>query len=496
MMNDANRSLARVIRRASIALIAVVAISAPRVVRGDSKIVLESFTGGKTEDNGKKLAPLLEALADRGFIGGYDALGRTFEARASRVAIDKGLPADLAAQVEAGHRAWLSGRFEDAIKLLVPLLDNAHANSGAFAKRPDDRMLLFKALVALALAQSRTGDPPAMRQTFGELVRSFPSDSLPRAIYGGDAAELYDKTRKELSTGPRGKLVVRSSFDGAIFFVNEKYAAAGTLTLDNLLPGEYRVFAQLGRDLSRTHRVLVRPNETTTVAIDAAFDLAVQVSPTWTGLAYSSAADRERYETAHAAEFANAVDAEAVAIVGIDIVRGKPAVIGALINRRTSSEMRRASVALDPPPADSRLKALAQFLAGDNLRPEGVEVLSISERPIAAPGSGPGRRDVPTEPVRTASPWRWVTGGIAAAALGSGIALLVLDGRCRDTPPPGRVCENVYQLAAPGYGLVGVGAAAAAVTVYLFLRQPSAPARRAFVSPTPGGAMVGLAVRF
>ena len=37
----------------------------------DHKIVLESFTGGRTQAATDQLAPLLEALKDRGFLGGY-----------------------------------------------------------------------------------------------------------------------------------------------------------------------------------------------------------------------------------------------------------------------------------------------------------------------------------------------------------------------------------------------------------------------------------------
>ena len=473
--------------------LAVLLLAVPAAA--DSKIVLESFTGGKTDEAARLIAPLLEALANRGFLGGYEALGRTFEGRVSRPAIQRGLPADFAAQVEAGHRAWIGGKFEEAVKILAPVADAAFANSGAFAKNQDARELLFKALVALALAHQRMGDPAAMRQTFEEVLRCFPNTAPQRATYGAEAVEAFEKVKREHAARGRGKLVVRTSVDSAVIYINEKIEAAGTATRENLLPGEYRVFAQLGKHLSRTHRVTVRANETATVTIDADFDLALQTTPTWTGFAFSTSTDRERSEVAHAAQFGNALGADAVAVVGIDQVRGRPAIVGVLVNRISSTEIRRASVSLEPAPSAERLKALAEFLAGANLNPEGIDVLVSNEQPVVPrgnAGSGGSRIDPPP---RGSGGWKFVAGGLGLAALGTGAVLLVLDGNCRTEAASGMLCDDVWATATPGYVALGGGAALTALSVYMFVKR-SDSSRTAFITPRGDGVLAGITGRW
>jgi len=483
--------------RLVVSIVVILVLQRPSAA-GD-KIVLESYTGGKLDQGGRLMSPLLDELARRGFLAGYDVVGRKFESRVSRPAlVGRGLPADFVAQVDAGHKAWIAGKFDEAVKILGPLVDTAHANTGAFAQSQALRDGMLKALIALALSQQRMGDPSATRQTFGEILRSFPGTVLSRATYGPDAVGSLEQARKELGASGRGKLVVRASTDSAVIYINEHIEAAGSSTKDDLVPGEYRVFAQLGKQLSRCHHVVVKANETTVVTIDAGFDLAVQTSATWTGLSYTNASDRERTEATHAAAFGNALDAGAVAVIGIDHVRGKPAIVGVLVNLN-GGEIRRASVMLDPDPSVDRMRGLAEFLAGENLTPEGVDVLVANEHPkLPAVGEGPvGVREGP-EPRRTGMwpGWKFVTGGAALVTLGVGGGLLAWNGKCRDQPPAGMPCGDVYNTSGPGWATVGAGAALTAVTVYLFLRKGSSPSRSAYVVPATGGAMAGFAGRF
>ena len=474
-----------------IACVALVLVSAARATAGD-KIVLESFTGGKTDEATRVLSPLLDALSDRAFVNGYEMVGRKFESRVSRPAVtDRGLPGDFRARLESGHRAWILGMFDAAVDILTKVVDDAHANPGAFADHQDGREQFAKGMIALALSQQRRGDHAAMRDTFAELLRSFPAIELSRAIYGPDAVNAFEQARKELGAAGRGKLVVRSNLASAVVFINEKNEGGGTIAKDNLLPGVYRVFVRLETNqLSRSHAVVVRTNETAIVTIDPEFDIAVQTSPTWTGLAFATAADRERSEIAYAAKFGRELDAAAVAVVGIDQVRGHPAIVGLLVNRISGSEIRRASVPLDPAPSVDRMRALAEFLAGENLKPEGIEVSFAAEpaheQEIRQPGA-------PTRS-RSWAGWKYVLGGSAIAAAGASVALLAIDGACRDDQRAGMQCLRLYQTATPGYVVLGSGAVLAAITVYLFVR--SGRVTTAYVTPTSGGAMAGLGMRF
>ena len=452
----------------------------------------------------RQLAPLLEALKDRGFVGGYEELGKSFERRVSRAAIGRGVPDDYAAQVDAGHRAWISGKFEEAVKLLTPLVELAHSNSGAFAtaKHQDTRDAVSKAMIALALSYQRLNNNEATQQVFAELIRSFPKLSLSRATHGADAVATFDAIRKKLTDGPRGKLIVRSNVDSALIFINEEAQPAGPVNKE-LLPGEYRVFAQIpGKQLqlSRAHRVTVKASETTTTAIDLAFDAAVQTSATWTGLGYTSAGEREKSEILHAARFGKSVSASDVAVVGIDQIRGKPAIVGIVVDHERGTELRRASVALDPEPSTDRLKALAQFLAGENLMPDGIDVI-VSAGRRAGGGGGNGGSQGPVDKAPSSGTWggwKWMTGGLALATLGVGGYLLSLDGGCQTPPPAGTPCTDLYVTSTPAYLTLGGGVALAGVAIYLFVRGAgSKPSQSAsYVLPARGGAMAGWAIRF
>src|SRR5690349_608509 len=160
-------------------------------------IALESYTGDRPADAPRLLGPILDELAARGFQAG-DTLSRSYEAGVSRAATTPGgLPADFAGEVDRGFKLWVTGKFDDALKVLGPLVETAHANTGAFAKDQTLREPLLKALIGVALSQQRNGDPSAMRATFAEIIRSFPDAQLSRGTYGPEAADAFEQVRRD-----------------------------------------------------------------------------------------------------------------------------------------------------------------------------------------------------------------------------------------------------------------------------------------------------------
>lgn len=443
-------------------------------------IVLESYTGDHPADATRLLTPILEELAGKGFDAG-DGVARAFESKHSRAAASSGLPADFAAQVDRGFKAWVAGKFDEAIKVLVPLVANAHANTGAFAKDPSLREPMLKALIALALAQQRIGDETEMRSTFNEILRAFPDTQLARATYGPDAQQAFEQVRRETLASPRGKLSIKVSDEAGIVFIDEAYRASGSTTAE-LLPGEYRVLVMLNKEPSRNHRVTVRANAETTIEIDAKFDQAVRTVG-FTGLMFATQADRDAHEAAFASQFARVTNADKLAIVGIDQVRGRPAVVGALVSLQTGRELRRASIPIEPDPSTDRLHALARFLAGDDPEP-GLDVQVAGAEKTAESGA----RDEHATP--RWGGWRWLTGGVAIGALATGAVLVGLDGRCPSTPPPGQQCNDVYATGTPGYIALAGGAVMAGISIYLFATHEKS--RAPYVAPTQGGAVAGI----
>jgi len=453
-------------------------------------IVLESYTGDRPADASRLLAPVLEELSRRDYDAG-DSVARLFEAQSSKAAVTaSGLPGDFSAQVDRGFADWVGGRFTEATKILVPLVEAAKANSGAIAKDPSLRDPYLKALIALALAYQRIGDLSAMRSTFEELVRSFPDAQVSRATYGPDAAKAFEQARSDLHAMGRGKLTVKCD-DTAVVFVNETYRAAGSTTLE-LPPGEYRVVVMMNKQPSRNHRVIVRANAESTVEIDAKLDQAIHTSG-YTGLRFANEADREDHEAPFAQQFAKMVGASAVAVVGIDTVRGRSAVVGSLVSLQTGKEIRRASIPVEPDPSTDKLRSLARFLAGDDPAP-GLEVQfsgAVTDKP-----DGDGHEDNGETPSGGGGGrwggWRFITAGLGVAGLGTGIVLVALDGKCPTEPPAGQQCNDFYNTATPGYIAIAGGAVFTGLSIYLFATHKSAPV----FAPTQGGATVGFATRW
>jgi hypothetical protein len=330
-----------------------------------------------------------------------------------------------------------------------------------------------------------------------QLVQSFPDEKVSRSEYGAKAFTMWDTVHKKVGAATAKLTVKLSDMQGGIY-VNQRGAGIGTDVDVALAAGEYRVFAKLSsQQLSRSHRIVMRANEPNTASIFGAFDLAVRTTQPWTGLGFTDQADRENNEGTYARLFARALGAPGVVIVGIGMVRGKPAVIGALINMTNGNDIRRASVALDATP--SQLKGLAAYIDSGQ-EAEGVTVLPTETARRADPKQQVRvDGDVHDQPAAGGSGgawggWKYVTGTAAVAGLATGAVLLAYDGKCTTDVDP---CPEQYNYAAPGWIAVGGGAALAAVTVYLFVKaRPSSPARSAFVVPARGGAMAGYTASF
>lgn len=475
-------------------LIAIMVLSS--TTASANGVVLESYTGERPADAPRLLAPVLEELAKRKYDTG-DTVARSYDSQVSRAAqTAKGMPADFAAQIDTGFRAWVSGRFDDAIKILVPLVETAHANSGEIAKNPALRDPLLKGLIALGIAYQRIGDLGQMRATFAEVIRAYPEALVSRGTYGADAAGAFEQVKKDTVASGKGKLTIKLADDTAVVFIDEAYRAVGSATVD-LYPGEYRVVAMLDKQPSRNHIVTVRASAETTVEIDAKLDQAVRTVG-FTGLSFATPEARDEHEAHYAAKFATSIGANAVAVVGIDKVRGKSAVVGTLVSLQSGREIRRASIPVEPDPSTERLRALARFLGGEEPAP-GLDVKFSSEEEATSTvhAKRDDREERPETPGTSGGRWggwRWVTAGLAVAGLVGGGYATYLDGRCNGEPPVGMACRDLYATQPYGYLGLGAGAVFAGISIYLFATQDSGGA---YVAPASnGGAVAGYSLRW
>ena len=409
------------------------------------------------------------------------------------------MPGDFGAQADNGFKMFLQGKFGESIGLLGPLVENAHANSGAFAKDTALREHMRKALIALALAQSRSGDLSAMRATFGEYVRSFTDASVPAAVYGPDAAKAFDDTKKEVVATGTGKLTVRTVESGSVVFVDEAYRGSGTTTVD-VPAGEYRIVVMANDQPSRTHFVTVHAGSEALVVVDAAFDQAVHTG-SWTGFQFANAAAREAHEANYAAQFAHDIGARSVALVGIDTVKNHNSIIGSLISLDSGREIRRASVQMDPDPSKDTLKALARYVTGDGPS-DGLDV-AVSGKVI---DTGNGKTVVMSNVVegqmvtvdRRWGGYRWLTLAATVAIGGTGGVLYYLDGKCKgETSTTTHMCNNVYANSPADAVFLLAAVPFALATVYLLATQTEqVPLKTAYIAPTGNGVMAGYSIRW
>ncbi|MEO7092361.1 MAG: tetratricopeptide repeat protein [Polyangiales bacterium] len=481
--------------RVTLLLFVLVALGGPAIAGTSDGIVVESYVGPRPATAGTSITPLLDELAQRKYSIDQD-VSRRYETGVSRTAGTATLPASFDAEVTRGTKMWANGSFSEAVAVLSPLVEAAHAASDALIGNTKGRDALLRALIVLGLSYDRLGDKLQADATFNEVLRSFPTATVSGGTYGQAAAAAFQQTQKVAAGSPKGRLVVQVENRQSEVYINEQLASTGT-TAKDLLPGTYRVVVQLGRVRSRTHEVTIKPGADAIIEIDPEFDQVVRTGA-WVGFEFVGATQRERLEGTYVAAFAEALQEPSAVVVGIDATPASGAVLFGALILRNGQEVRRARIALSPAPSAERLSALAGFLVGDKkANTAGLDIQldgTIPGNPgPSIRGPGPGSRD--TGGGRWGG-WPWLTGVAAVAGLGTGTILLVLDGTC----PGGKNdpnCPDLYNTSTPAYLALGGGAVFAAITVYLIVSAPDKPSKTAFVAPTgDGGAVAGIAGRW
>jgi hypothetical protein len=459
-----------------------------RVVAAET-IVIESHVGPRAKGTAEVLAPFYEELERREVLRSYPKVGQRFEARVTAPSqLEPGLGADFPDAVERAYRLWLAGNFQEALSTMQPLVEAAHRNPATIANNPKLGAAVFKGLVTLALCHHRLGNEAASKESMAELLRSFETE-VGKAQYGAEAYEIFTRVRAELKASATGLVVVHATDEKAAIYINERFIELGDVSRTDLIPGRYRIFAQLGKKQGRLHSVEVKAGSKIQLEIDPDFESMFVTTPAWTGLSFLNRDDREKREGELAARFGEAIEVMGVIVVGLDVKNQRSIAYGALINSVTKKELRRASVVLDSLPPPERLRALARFLTGEQAA-DGIEVYEA--RPvlsIAGPATTAARR-------APRSGWKWAASGGAIAGLGTGIGLLILDGNCTTSPPVGK-CPDVYDLKVGGYMGIGAGVALGAVATWLWLRERSSggleePQALFWFAPSHEGGVAGV----
>lgn len=385
-------------------------------------IAVESVAGAREPATAATLAPIFGELARRGYRSGYKEVGKAFEGAGSRPSqLGAGLPADFALRVDQAYRLWITGKFEEGRAALRPLIEEAHRNPSSVISDQKVGPAVFKALVGLAMCHHRLGDDTGAWAAMAELLRSFDIE-VAKAQYGAEAYSLYQQVKKEARGSASGGLAVRAASATAAIYLNERFVKIGELSLAELVPGTYRVVAQLGPDFGRAYDIEVKAGARAELVVDPEFERAVMTSPEWTGLVFHDRGEREQREAEVAARLGGALGELGVIVVGVDQRKERSIAYGALINASTGKELRRASVVIDTLPPPARLQALARFLVGEPTPLDGVEVHQVVNRSRPRPGA-PAGEPAPSPFTRR----RKLSLGLGALGLGTAVAGLVMN---------------------------------------------------------------------
>jgi hypothetical protein len=474
-------------------------------------IAVESVAGERTKAADSVLQEIFNELAQRGYRSGYAEVGKAFETSGSRPSIvGAGLAVDFAARVERGYRFWITGKFPECLTALRPLVEDARKNPSSVISTKEVGQALFKAQVGIAMCQHRLGDDNAAWATMAELVRSFDLE-VTKGQYGVEASTLYQQVRKEAKATRPGSLTVRSADSSAVIYVNERFARVGEVSRLDMIPGVYRVVAQLGQDkVGRTYDLEIKSGGKVELVVDPAFESAVVTSEAWTGLSFRDRAVREQREGEVAARLGSALGELGAIVVGIDTRSERTVVYGALFNVSTGKEIRHASVVIDTLPPPGRLRALVRFLAGEPTSMDGVEVHKVVRKPSSVAGAI--AFDAPTRPLFTTR--RKIAAGVGVVGLGAVAAGVVmtfqaqdLDDRARKLcPRPTDPCvdsasasdlnDRAVTRSYLSLGAYGLGVAALGVATYLWLSDSpeTNTDTRATLSPHLSTSFSGLSI--
>jgi tetratricopeptide (TPR) repeat protein len=419
-------------------------------------IVVESYEGERPADADSLLKPVYDELTRRGFKA-QDALIEVLDADVSH---DGGqLTASQSAEaqkvVERGYQHFINGDYDKAIAAEQQALALYATAPATLAKEPALRELQFKANLIAARSAEVLGRTEDAFRLMAEAVRAIPDRPVNAAEFDPQVKALYRRVKDELTRQGPATLEVKVDDPTAVIFVDERFAGTGTVALDNLLPGQYRVLVARGEQLGRVHRIEVPGHGHATVDVAWALDGTLRTARGYVGLE-SRAGAGGAGEIELAVKLARAVAARTVVVLGIREIEGRRSVIAYSISAESQTKIYGA-VQVEPitPPVATLIK-LGALMAGDKVDVPGM---ITKEAPLRR-----GRHVIGTRPGALHT-WKWVAAGGAVAGLATGAALIALD----DKVAAGGARGAEYRHSKPlGVGIGLGGAALAAVAIYMF----------------------------
>jgi PEGA domain-containing protein len=287
--------------------------------------------------------------------------------------------------VERGRDAYLEGKFGDAIRDLGQAREMLGRAVEAFEEERQAAETLFRAHLYLAFTlRSKGGNAmPEAVEAMKEAIRTFPTLEPAYSEYGPENVRFYKDVRRQLEQGARGRLRVTTPGEQASVYLNGRLIGVTPLDARDVYAGRYRIHLRQGSEISRVRIVDIEGDKE--MEIDVSFDKALRTDEGAT-LGYSDAAQRRAHLARHGSALARAAGVQNVILYWTAEGKVQLAHVDRVGNVRiaatTRAEAAQTAVAL----AEGRTGELfkAEFLHGKRV-------------------------------------WTWVAGGVAIAALATGV---------------------------------------------------------------------------
>jgi hypothetical protein len=456
-------------------------------VRADTNppILLESYIGTPPRDARYFIDYLVRTMGSDAPLAGK-WLRQRIENSLSRTAGSSQRPKNIRHLVEDGRRLFIEGEFLSAVAQLEQARETLMGKVALVASDQTLRDALHKALLVTAHSYLRLKQPDRATELVSQVIRSYPDRDLSMVQYSPELVGFYKKVRREMDRQPRGTLTVTTKPEKCLVFLNERFVGLSPAKVVDLYPGRYRVYVQRPREPGRIHLANVNGGDHQ-ITVDFELDRVLKTEP-FVGLSFKSRKAQTEGEPRYASALARALEAPMAIVLGFRRYQGRRVIEGTAISADTGRVIRSGMVALEPAaPSPDTLKALGLFLTSGKPA-TGIIVGGAGAAPLPGPPDDSGG-------FFSAKVFKWITLGVAVAGLGTGIALIAIDGSGSCDVPEGGLCPESYQTMTPGIILTVAGGAAAigsGVLFYLDARR----SKKAAVVPWLGPRHAGLGAVF
>jgi len=541
-------------RSTTAVLVAFIALAAAAAKQAKAQqpgttIVLESYEVRRPENSDVPVGMLRQEFGKLGYVASPPDVKRKLGnqlalAAVERAAVDapsqagpkKGRSADpkprppnprasaaaLLKELTNVHGRWLAAKesFDTLEAALYKAVSDAFASPALVVTDQAIRNKLQSVLLDLALINGKLARAPSNNDSetdsekdqrakgyqraaddwMAEWIRTYGAEGVTQKDNGPDADDLYTRIRDERDRLGRGVLSITVDDPNVQLYVNETIRSLSH-PITNLSPGRYRGLLMGPNDDARLFRPEVLPNQTTRLIVDWSVSSNLVVAEWSVAFVFSSVTHPD--PAVLACKLARFVGQSGVVLIGMETIEKNWSATASLYSVKSCQVVRAGYIVLGVDDRQTRLAALAQFVANGTRDSDVVvtteNLSAVRELAGRQPGesivSSPATGDSASPVGRSRGLGKWFVAGGAATALtlgGYGFYRYYTCGTYADN------CKDIYPRArVVGYSATAAGVALGALAAYWFYEDANtSKASRVTLEPSRSGTMVYWAAKF